>query len=158
MDDAGREEPVTKPRARWRGLALTWLLSFFVVAGCTLLDLAGRITAGTQEKKAIFGHLLLAAVVALLSWPSRWLLQIFPEPSPSSPVRFVRRLLLGTICGVLPSALLAALSVTSGGDASAPGMLAGAGLLLGIVAALVDTIERDAERRRERAQGDVDAA
>ncbi len=99
-----------------------------------------------------FGAFLVAPIVALLTLPALWLLRLFPERSPSSWLRFLRRLLLGVVCGSFPSSILAALTAASDEQnaVDSAGIVWVAGLLLGCVAGVADAMHLDAREAAAR--------
>jgi MFS family permease len=133
-------------RPRLRPYVHAWLFATFLVAALGVIFSLDpkQAEAGNAPMKA----LLVAPVVALLVLPSLWLTRLFPERSPSTWLRFVRRLLVGVVCGAFTASLLVAL-IAKRGDAKS-GELAGlfwvAGAVFGFIAGLVDSLHVDAER------------
>lgn len=121
---------------------LTYLATVLVVLSMSLPDAieASRLPEGDPGRKGhALGALGMALGAGLFAIPTRLLLGLFPEPSSSSLVRFVRRLVFGMICGPLPVLLVFALS---GGDASKDDLV-GLGLVIGLTVGLVDGVVRD---------------
>lgn len=133
-------------RPRLRPYVHAWLFATFLVAALGVifsLD-AKQAEAGNGPFKA----LLVAPVIALLVLPALWLVRLFPERSPSTWLRFVRRLLVGAVCGTFTASLLVAW-IAKRGDAKS-GELAGlfwvSGAMFGVIAGLIDSLHVDAER------------
>jgi len=141
-----RSDAPAPRRPRLRPYVSAWLFATFLVAS---LGVIWSIDAKQAEAgEAPLKSLLFAPVVALLVLPSLWLTRLFPERSPSTWLRCVRRLLIGTVCGTFTASLLVAL-IAKRGDAKS-GELAGlfwvAGALFGFIAGLIDSLHGDAER------------
>lgn len=148
-DDAN--QPLSPPaagrrrRPRLRAYFDTWLVATFVVFAFVIL---WRINDAAEQKHPVDGlgnAFVVAPLLALLTLPTLWLVRLFRERSPSTWLRFVRRLLLGTICGTFPAALLAAL--TAHGNPNEPGNVSViwvSGIVFGLIAGLIDAMHLDA--------------
>jgi len=132
-------------RGRLRRYVHAWLFATFLVASLGVISSldAKQAEAGHAPLKA----LLVAPVVALLVLPSLWLTRLFPERSPSTWLRFLRRLLVGVVCGAFAASLLVALIAKRGDAKSAElaGLVWVAGAAFGAIAGLVDSLHVDAE-------------
>jgi MFS family permease len=134
-------------RVRLRVYFETWLLSTFLVFSFTMVwHLSERASGrdGLGSKGAVF---VVAPLLSLLSLPALWLLRIFRERSPSTWLRFVRRIVVGAVCGAFPAALLALMTAHSdGSEAQNAVTLWSFGIVFGIVAGLVDAMHLDVEQ------------
>lgn len=150
--------PARGRRGRLRPYVDAWLLSFFLGAALVVLWALGDDAAGSGIHP--LGGFLVAPFLALLSAPALWLSRLFPEHSPSSAVRLIRRTVIGALCGLFPAALLAALS-TRPDDAGSRGSAGGlwlCGLLFGLIAGLVDSLHLDGATRADEEAGSPQAA
>ncbi len=124
-----------------------WLLGTFLFIALSVIWSVTQAAEGHLAPGKIGGTFLLAPIVALLSLPAMWLLRLFPERSPSTWLRCLRRLVVGVLCGTFPASVLAALVAIRGGDRPAfdsAGMIWMSGLLFGLVSGLVDAMHADA--------------
>lgn len=147
------------PRPGARAVRLLYLRAWLLA---TLLIVAFGVMwslneGAKQPDSSPFGAFVVAPIVALLTLPSLWLLRLFPERSPSTGLRFFRRLLLGAICGSFPCSVLAALTVASGESNAheSAGVVWVAGFLLGIVAGIADAMHLDAREATARERDDL---
>ncbi len=153
-DDAKPPVPApARPRRPFvRAYVETWLLSAFLVFSSSMLWHVGEVGQGRAGAGSVGAVFLSSPLLALLGLPALWLVRLFRESSPSTWLRFVRRLLLGAICGVFPAALLSALMARKEGDASqGAGILWGCGLVFGAIAGLVDAMHLDLTASADRA-------
>lgn len=144
MSDEANLSKRRGPRFRWRAYVDGWLLSTFLVLAGGTLWFVGERAKGAAPDTHLGGLLLASAVIGLLGVPALWLLRLFPERAASGWLRFIRRLLVALPCGMVPTSLLA--GMTAGRTAESAGgawLIWGCGPLFGIVAALVDTMDRD---------------
>lgn len=144
-------------RRRLGGDLLTYLGSATL---CLVFALAGvyqELRAATDDAPAqpvarLAQAVVLALVLALFSIPIRLLLGLFPEPSSSTGVRFVRRCMLGAMVGPIPVLVVLLL----GGREAKLEELIPIAMLGGFVVGLMDSIVRDHEDREARALADSD--
>lgn len=131
---------------RLRAYLQAWLLAAACFASFVVLAAMER----PEEARDRLRALLFAPLFALLVAPSLWLVRLVPERSPSSWLRFVRRLLVGATCGSLPGTLLAALTLASreAGAAEGAGVVWTAGVVVGLLAGLVDSMHLDRVAQR----------
>ena len=143
----------TSPRRRrgvLRAYVETWLLSSFVGCAFTLMWHLGEVAEGRKGADSILGAFLVAPIVALLGLPALWLLLIFRERSPSTWLRFLRRIVLGAICGAFPAALLAALTARKDGSEAGNALVLWTfGVVFGVVAGFVDAMHLDVAATRD---------
>ena len=157
------EEP-EKPRAdasaparrrpRLRAYVHAWLFAMFLVAALGVIF--SLDPAQAEAGNAPFKALLVAPVIALLVLPALWLVRLFPERSPSTWLRCLRRLVVGAVCGAFTASLLVAWTAKRGDAKSAElaGLFWVAGAAFGVIAGLVYSLHVDAERSERDALDD----
>lgn len=124
----------------------TWLVCFLLWSTVLLVNYASESATPEDGVGSVAGRLLGAAGLALLAWPIRLLLRLFPERSPHSLVRFYRRGLLGLLCGPIPLLLVLAFRATrTQVEPDQASFFLVMGLLMGFLVGLVDSIQRDGE-------------
>ena len=139
--------PRTRRRFRLRAYFETWLLSTFLFFSFAVVWHLGERAEGRGGMGSVGAVFLVAPLLSLLSLPSLWLLRIFRERSPSTWLRFLRRIVLGAVCGTFPAALLALLTARSDGtEAQNAVTLWASGIFFGLVAGLIDAMHLDAEQ------------
>jgi hypothetical protein len=139
----------------FRAYAMTYMACFFLALVFTLGDALSKSDVTTEQH---LGHLVGACIAAFimgaLSIPIRILLSLFPERSPSSLVRLLRRMLLGVLVGPTPPLILAGFVTLFSG--TSPEVLQAAlalGVGFGLITGLIDSLDHDAKLPRDHDQG-----
>ncbi len=156
--DPARPHRVAARRATWHLYLRAWLFATFcfVALGVMWALNEGAKRDGTTPG----GAFLVAPLVALLTAPTLWLLRLFPERSPSTWLRFLRRLLIGAVCGSFPSSILAALTAASADPHAmeSAGVVWISGFFVGVVAGITDAMHLDARAANVRDDAEATAS
>lgn len=146
----GEDEPPLHPAPRRsrriRPYFEAWLASGLVASTFAAFAFIDQRKRGDGDG-SLGGLLVFCFVAALLALPAMWIVRLFPEPSPSTAVRLVRRALIGFFCAGAPAAMLAGILVARAADQAPLGeAILGLGMVFGLIAGIVDSIHLDQAR------------